>query len=134
MKTAAREISRRFSFSIAFIYASFPEWYRGGRVEQAGTIVHVPSYPSSLTYIRMHMKKILATLAILPMFAFTLIASAQTTTNPTTTPTVPPTPTPELPNTGSGGDAATNIALMLASGAVVIGGSIYLTRKLREQA
>ena len=82
----------------------------------------------------MHMKKIIVALALLPMFAFTLVASAQTTTDATTTPTVPTTPTPELPNTGSGGDAATNIALMLASGAVVIGGSMYLMRKLREQA
>lgn len=82
------------------------------------------------------MKKIMTSLALVPLFAFAVVASAQTTTDTTasTTTTIPDTSTPTLPNTGNGGDASTNIALMLASGAVVLGGSVYLARKLREQA
>lgn len=44
-------------------------------------------------------------------------------------PAVSTTPmTPGLPNTGDGGNAASNLALMFASGLVVLGGVTYLVR------
>lgn len=37
--------------------------------------------------------------------------------------------TPGLPNTGAGGNAATNMSLLLGSGLIVVGGAVYLTRR-----
>ncbi len=47
------------------------------------------------------------------------------TTNSSTSST-----TPGLPNTGAGGDAAANAALLLTSGLVAIGGTVLVARKL----
>jgi hypothetical protein len=56
-------------------------------------------------------------------------------TTPTPSPTTPtPTPTtPGLPNTGDGGNAATNILLLIASGSIAIAGLIA-ARKMRATA
>lgn len=37
--------------------------------------------------------------------------------------------TPGLPDTGAGGDAAQNLAIVLASGAVLVGGAFLLARR-----
>ena len=60
------------------------------------------------------------------------------TATPLTSPTplqntnvTPNTLTPGAPNTGAGGDLATNIALLVASAVVAIGGLTYLARSFK---
>ena len=83
-------------------------------------------------------KKTLAALTIAGALASSGVAFAQTastttgtgTTNTTTTTdTNTTTATPAAPNTGSGGDAATTMAMLGGSALVVAAGAAYLARK-----
>jgi len=81
--------------------------------------------------IKKHIAIALTAIAFLTTGA---IASAQTTdtsgtASTTTTGTENTTATPGVPNTGAGGDAATNWAILAVTGIVVIGGVAYLMRK-----
>ncbi len=57
-------------------------------------------------------------------------AANNNTTNATTNATPDASANPALPNTGAGGEAATNVAILLASGLIAVGGTVLLTRKL----
>jgi hypothetical protein len=62
------------------------------------------------------------------------LVSAQTYTTGSVTPatatgTNATGTTPGVPNTGAGGDVATNLALLGASAVIVVGGAAYLARK-----
>ncbi len=61
------------------------------------------------------------------------VASAQTTTPSGTTDTSGSVTTPGTPNTGAGGDATTNWAILAVTGVVVLGGVAYLMRKPETQ-
>ncbi len=81
--------------------------------------------------------KITKLLVITFVVAFALVATvsvqaqtATTTTGTDTSVTAQPTAeTPGLPNTGVGGQAATNIAILLSSGLVTLAGIAFLARK-----
>mgnify|MGYP003388141834 CR=1 FL=1 len=73
-------------------------------------------------------KKVLAVLTIAGALATSGVAFAQTASTTTTT-TVAPVTTPTAPNTGAGGDAAQNMALLAGSVLVVAAGATYLARK-----
>ncbi len=63
------------------------------------------------------------------------VASAQTSTTTTDTSVTPTSvTTPGTPNTGAGGDATTNWAILAVTGVVVIGGVAYLMRKPQSQS
>ena len=65
------------------------------------------------------------------------VASAQTTGSTTTTGTTDTSgsvTTPGTPNTGAGGDATTNWAILAVTGVVVLGGVAYLMRKPESQS
>jgi hypothetical protein len=67
---------------------------------------------------------------ILPVLALAMTmgagsAHAQTTASTTTTTT---TTIPGTPNTGAGGDAAVNYAILAATGLVAVAGVAYLNR------
>jgi hypothetical protein len=78
-------------------------------------------------------KHIIIALAAIIFLTGGAIASAQTSS---TTDTVVPTSvvTPGTPDTGAGGDATTNWAILAVTGAVVLGGVLYLVRKPQSQA
>jgi hypothetical protein len=99
------------------------------------------------------MKKIITALAAVSLvFAFALAttAHAQLTSTSTTNSTLSGTTTsgggttgtsdsgtvlgdtasPGLPNTGAGGDAATTVAILLATGLLAIGGTVVAARRL----
>lgn len=71
---------------------------------------------------------IIIALAAIILLTGGAIASAQTTTDPNATP-VMATATPGVPNTGAGGDASLNWAILAITGIVVIAGVIYLARQ-----
>jgi hypothetical protein len=76
-------------------------------------------------------KKVLGTLAILSALAMGGTAFAQTasTTGTSGSATTDTTgTTPAAPNTGAGGDAAANLAMLGASALVAAGGAVYLAR------
>jgi hypothetical protein len=70
-------------------------------------------------------KHIVIALAAILLLTSGAVASAQTTTGSV----VSTTSTPGTPNTGAGGDAATNWAILAVTGIVVIGGVAYLLRR-----
>lgn len=92
----------------------------------------------------------LALVATIGGFGYTAYAQSPLSTptsgaspmfSPTLSPTVTPgtggtgtggtgtgTLTPGIPNTGAGGDAAFNLALLMASGIMVVGGATYVVR------
>jgi hypothetical protein len=94
------------------------------------------------------MKKIIAALAtgsLVVALALTLVApvGAQVTTDSTATTTTTgttdttgsgtattDTTSPGLPDTGAGGDAAMNFAILLSSGLIAVGATVLLARKL----
>ncbi len=60
-------------------------------------------------------------------------AQTTTTTTGTDTTTMTSSSTPGVPNTGAGGDAATNLALLGISALALIGGGAYLARQRLAQ-
>jgi hypothetical protein len=81
-------------------------------------------------------KKFLGALTIAGLLSTGTIAFAQTststttgTTGATTTTGTTDSTTPGTPNTGAGGDTATNLALLGASALIAAGGAAYLARK-----
>jgi hypothetical protein len=97
-----------------------------------------------LAFARYVMRKTLTALAAASLvlaltFAFVGAVGAQTTdtsgtlysttTTTGTTDTDTGTTSPGLPDTGFGGDAAVNMALLLSSGLIALGGSYFLARK-----
>jgi len=82
-------------------------------------------------------KHIIIALAAIIFLTGGAIASAQTSSTTDTTGTgVVPTSvtTPGTPNTGAGGDATANWAILAITGAVVLAGVVYLMRKPESQA
>ena len=76
------------------------------------------------------MKKILTTLALASMFGLAGIASAQTTTSATDmTTTKSGSSTVGVPNTGAGGDAPVNFAILGTSAAIVLAAGAYALRR-----
>jgi hypothetical protein len=71
-------------------------------------------------------QKILGALTIAGTLASGSVAFAQTTTPRPATST---TPNVTAPNTGVGGDAAQNIALLGGSALILLAGAVYLGRK-----
>ncbi len=61
--------------------------------------------------------------------AATLIAAAPLALAQTTTSTTTGTTTPGIPNTGAGGDAATNALVLAITGAAALGGIGYLATR-----
>jgi len=70
----------------------------------------------------MNYKKVLGALTILGALATGGTALAQTTTTSTTS-------SPGSPNTGAGGTAAENLALLGGSALVAVAGAAYLARR-----
>lgn len=65
---------------------------------------------------------IVGLIALSAPFAFAQTASTTGTGAGSTTP-------PGAPNTGTGGDAAANLALLTVSAATALGAAVYLSRK-----
>lgn len=74
----------------------------------------------------MNYKKVLGALAIVSALAMGTTAFAQTASTTDTTGTTATTPT--VPNTGTGGNAAENLAMLGASALIAVGGAAYLAR------
>jgi hypothetical protein len=75
-----------------------------------------------------YFKKIIPVIALTVFLGFAGVVDAQGTTTPST-------PTPTAPNTGAGGEAPMNLAILGASGAVALFGAAYLisNRRVREE-
>ena len=59
-------------------------------------------------------------------------ATTSATTDTTNTGATTNTSATALPNTGAGGEAATNAAILLTSGLVAVGGATLLARKMNK--
>lgn len=85
-------------------------------------------------------KHIFIALAAIMLLTGGAIASAQTTTDANGNiidangNVVSTTTTPGVPNTGAGGDAATNWAILAVTGIIVLAGVGYLARAPRSQS
>jgi len=81
-------------------------------------------------------KKVLGAAAIVSALAMGGTAFAQTTTSAgaSTTVTTPAAVTPTAPNTGAGGNAAENYALLGITGLIAAAGVTYLARSKKVNA